>query len=218
MNERLDYLLSIELDGELDANERSELDRLLADHPEATQRRQRFAAIDGALRAIGAQPTRATSEDALNAGLASLHERIEASASHAADESEEDDLDELARRRGARSRWLPSIGLAAAAALALYLVVPGSSIDPFGESTVGPTGTRSAERRGSPSTDTNAKPGDRRERISPIALAVVFELEEDGDGVPFGETVSAEDFEIIEQLELLEFMATREARETGGRG
>jgi anti-sigma factor RsiW len=200
MNERLDYLLSVGLDGELDPAEREELDRLLADHPEAADRRESFETIDAFVKSIGSQPDSGAgigdTESRLDAGLASIHARIEGTRA--------EPMDEFERRR--TPSWLPSIGLAAAAAMAVYFVVPSGPTIPNGSPDSTGSAPSSQHADGSPPT----RPVD-----DPIALAVVFEVDEDSDTIGFIDSMSADDFEIIEQLELLEFLA---AHEEEGRG
>lgn len=192
MNERLDYLLSIALDDELSPDERNELDRLLAemsDTEEAIERRASFAMIGDIVRNIGEQPTNV--DTALDANLESIRARLE--------KLNSSPEDELAPRRRRSPAWLPSLGLAAAAALAVYVVLPSDSLLLF-----------------SPQTDAGVSNADKNRVIAdPIALAVVFEIENDAESVTFMDSMTAEDFEVIEQLELLEFLAAREAE---GRG
>lgn len=203
MNERLDYLLSVELDDELEPAEREELDRLLTDHPEAADRRASFESIDAFVKSIGAQPARGAGIDdaqsRLDTGLASIRARIgEANAPPA---------DELARRRRPTPSWIPSIGLAAAAALAVYFVVPSGPTIPTGA----PDSSLSASQQ---VADVPSTAG--MELVeNPIALAVVFEVDDDSDAMGLIDSMSPDDFEIIEQLELLEFLAAREGE---GRG
>jgi hypothetical protein len=239
MTDRLDYLLSIELDDELDAAERAELDRLLVDHPDAAARRARLAGVDSVLQNIGAQPADQSRD--LDAGLAAIRRRLGSENG----ESGPAPVDELARRRRRASKWIPSLGLAAAAALAVYLVTPAESpffsdgvsgdySDGLSESFPGSSSRGASDRSEDPervggddtSADTvspgasdralgQSAAGESRLVDDPIALAVVFELEDDVDMASAIESVSADDFEIIEQLELLEFLA---ARKEGGRG
>jgi len=192
MNERLDYLLSVDLDGELEPGEREELERLLTDHPEAAERRASFESIDAVVKNLGERPMTGSgigeAQSRLDAGLASIQARIE--------EASAAPVDELARRRRRTPGWIPSIGLAAAAAMAVYFVVPNGPTIP-------------TETSGVPSTD-------RSDLVDPpIALAVVFEVDEDADTIAYIDSMSPDDFEIIEQLELLEFLAAREGE---GRG
>ena len=209
MNERLDYLLSVELDGELATAEREELDRLLADHPEAADRRASFESINAVVKNIGEQPAgnagMGEAESGLDAGLASIRARIE--------EANATPTDELAQRRRPIPGWIPSIGLAAAAAMAVYLVVPDGptiptgALDPISSD---PSSTLSWQRV----ADVPSTAGmDLVE--NPIALAVVFEVDDDSETIGFIDSMSPDDFEIIEQLELLEFLAAREGE---GRG
>jgi anti-sigma factor RsiW len=205
MNERLDYLLSVDLDDELEPAEREELDRLLTDHPEAAARRARFESIDAFVKNIAEQPatgsTTGEAQSRLEAGLTSIQARIE--------EAGAEPVDELAQRRRRTPSWIPSIGLAAAAAMAVYFVVPnGPTIPPNGSDSA-PASSSSQPLGDGPSTA-------RSDFVdNPIALAVVFEVDEDSDTIAFIDTMSPDDFEIIEQLELLEFLAAREGE---GRG
>lgn len=202
MNERLDYLVSIAIDDELDPAEREELDRLLADHPEAADRRASFESINALVQSIGAQPV--NSESGLDAGLDAVRTRIE--------DANAASGDELSRRRRRISNWIPSLGLAAAAAMAVYFVIPQNLPTPNGSSGSMGNVVDSESSRSSSEVPTSEA---ARRADDPIALAVVFELDEDAESAPFIDSMSADDFEIIEQLELLEFLA---ARETEGRG
>jgi len=205
MNERLDYLLSVELDDEIEPAEREELDRLLRDHPEAADRRASFESIDAFVKNIAEQPATggATGEaqSRLEAGLASIQARIEKASA--------EPVDELAQRRRRMPSWIPSIGLAAAAAMAVYFVVPTGPKIPTKASDPASSSSSSQPLAGVPST------GGSDFVDNPIALAVVFEVDEDSDTIAFIDSMSPDDFEIIEQLELLEFLAAREGE---GRG
>jgi hypothetical protein len=212
---RLDCLLSVALDDELDAAEAEELTQLRAAHPElAATRAARFSEIGEVLGNLGSAPH---SDAHLESGLAALRARLGAAPSAGLPERPrfEDVLrdevstetkssgsaapmgsgDELARRRFRASGWGASLGLAAAAAIALYFVVPAPEL-PF-------------ERPLDPPAQELPLLED------PIALALVFDLAEESLSGDALEDISFEDLEIIEQLDLLEYMA---AHETEGRG
>jgi anti-sigma factor RsiW len=190
MNERLDYLLSAAIDEELDAAEREELDRLLAMRPDASRRRAALESANALVQAVADRPELAADDDRIDRGLADVRARIAASNSTP--------IDELSERRRTRPSWFASLPLAAAAALVVYFVLPEGSIPPGLTPAVAPPA------------------GEQRPLIDdPIALAVVFELDEDAESIDFIDTMSAEEFEIIEQLELLEYLAARDGE---GRG
>jgi len=210
MNERLDYLLSAALDGELDSAEREELDRLLPDHPEASDRSAQLASVDELVQTLsassilseGAARPQLSADARLEEGLAAIRTRIERDEGGAAS-------DELAERRRRRlPSWIPPMAMAAAA-VAIYLAVPQDSFNPLTDDV-----DTSTNRAPVPAVDISTSE-ERRFVDDPIALAVVFEIEEDGDSVNLVDGVSPDDFEIIETLELMEFLAARHGE---GRG
>ena len=213
MNERLDYLLSVALDDELDAAERTELDALLLEHPEAaSSRRALLGSVDTLVQSLAATSLLANESNAdviarshsqadreLEAGLAAIRSRI--------DENESGPADELAARRWALPNWAPPLAMAAAA-VAIYLAVPQSSVDSFN-----PFRTDEGLTPNLISETAVVEGGSLA--VDPIALAVVFELDEDADPIGLVDGVSAADFEIIEALELMEYMAAREGEGQG---
>ena len=166
--ERLDLLLSAALDDELDASEREELGRRLAAEPEAVHRGASLAAVDERLReAASGSPT--LSEDQLESGLAALQHRLESQRAEGVKPTAPRDA--LAEPRRPGRSWLPPILLATAAALALYLAVPGT--DRF-EGAV---------------------------EDESVLLSQALGIED--------EPPLAEDLEVIEKLDLMEFLAAR---------
>ncbi len=197
MTERLDSLLSLELDDELTPAEREELAGLLESDSSASRRRARFESIDFSLQSIGAQTVDPASDQKIDASMASIFARIERDGPAV--------VDELSRRRRWSPGWVPSLGLVAAAAMAVYFVVPSSVVPTWLDDSNGPS-LFSSE---------SSLTHDIGLLDDPIALAVIFELDEESEAVALIDSVSAADFEIIEQLELFEYLATREEE---GRG
>lgn len=219
MNDRLDYLLSVEMDDELEPAEREELDRLLMAHPEAGRRRGRLESVDTLIRTIATQPGvgevegSAAETDAMEADL----DRRWASLQESLGRPDPMPTVEASGRRRASARWAPALAAAAAAAVAAFLVLPrvlpgGSFLE-----------SASVPSRSSLDTEPGTRGGVRQDASAeawsgvddPIVLAVVFELDDEDDSIEILDPVSAEDLEIIERLELLEFLA---ARQTEGRG
>lgn len=213
--DRIDALLSAAMDGEATPEEQAELAALrdgFADgaregaenaSPDwaaiVAERARLFGLAEAALRnlAQSASPssvragTDADSDPA--AGLASLRSRI----------AEEEG------RPAARSRRMGwAVPLAAAAALALYWATGSDGPGPEGPSQ-GATQERMAESAQPFSPPAGAAEGPLAEEDALVELALLFELEDERGEAP----LEAGDLEIIEQLELLEFLAAR-----GGEG
>ncbi len=198
MTERLDSLLSLELDNGLTPAEHQELAGLLESDSSALRRRARFESIDFSLQGIGAQTVEPASDQEIDASMASIFARIEHEGPAVANE--------LSRRRRWTPGWIPSLGLVAAAAMAVYFVVPSSVV---------PTSWLDDSNGPSPFSSESSATHEIGLLDDPIALAVIFELDEESEAVALINSVSAADFEIIEQLELFEYLATREEE---GRG
>ena len=217
MDESLDLLLSASIDDELEAGEREELGRALANDPAAADRRARFEAVDDALRTVAASPA---SESELAAGLAAIRARL-------ADENPTSPYKSSGRQaggqqsggRGRRMRsWVPALVLAAAAAWLIYLVLPGRLLP-------GAPAYETAVRRDAGVDSLAAETSDAiatasEEQLLALAdartlLTLIFGLDEDSEGTGTRDALSAEDFEVVEQLELMEYLA---AREMEGRG
>lgn len=215
--ERLDVLLSAERDDALAPEERAELDALLASDPAAAERRAAFAAIDDALADLGRVPI---DEEAIDDGLERLRERT------AGDASGVVQLD--ARRAPWRHPVVPLLLGAAAAALMLYFAVTPSE----------PTGTTSTPPeivQQPPSPAEDAVVVSTPEDVDPLGLedgAPKFDplgLEDEapdfdpelaialgyGEGPDFVPGVDNADLPVISELDLLDFMASREEE---GRG
>ena len=203
--ERLDALLSAERDDALEPEERAELDALLASDPAAAERRAAFAAIDDALADLGRVPL----EDAAIAdGLERLRERT------GNGDSGVIQLD--ARRAPWRHPAVPLLVGAAAAALMLYFAITPS--ETAGTATAP---SEIAERPESPareevvvSTPEELDPfglEDEDPDFDPeLAIALGY-----GEGPDFVPGVDNADLPVISELDLLDFMASREE---GGRG
>ena len=222
MDKSLDLLLSASIDDELEAGEREELGRALANDPAAADRRARFEAVDEALRTLATSPA---SESELAAGLVAIRARL-------ADENPRSPYKSSGRQgsgrqdggpqsgsRGRRMRSrVPALALAAAAAWLIYLVLPGRQLpgEPASDSAV--HRDAGVDSRAAETSDAIATAFEEQ----PLALAdaqtlltLIFGLDEDSEGTGTRDALSAEDFEVVEQLELMEFLA---AREMEGRG
>lgn len=211
IDDRFDLLLSAALDDELDADEREELERLLAQDPSlagrAEARRSEFAAADSALRSLSLSGE----ERDMDAGLLDLRSRLAPPS------------DALAASAGpsrARGRgWL--VPLAAAAALALYFWGTGSDESPL----LAPPGVSPLAKDGSTDVEGTGLeeipgPGEGADGYEPLALALLFEIQEELleqglEGTANGQALDVRDLEVIEQLDLMEFLSARNA---GGRG
>ena len=217
MDKSLDLLLSASIDDELEAGEREELGRALANDPAAADRRARFEAVDEALRTLATSPA---SESELAAGLVAIRARL-------ADENPRSPYKSSGRQdggpqsgsRGRRMRSrVPALALAAAAAWLIYLVLPGRQLpgEPASDSAV--HRDAGVDSHAAETSDAIATAFEEQ----PLALAdaqtlltLIFGLDEDSEGTGTRDALSAEDFEVVEQLELMEFLA---AREMEGRG
>jgi anti-sigma factor RsiW len=186
---RLDQLLSLRQDGALDAHEAVELERLLASSDAARARANHFAAVDESLRRLAARSIPAAR---LERSLDALERRLGA--------SEADDSRRSANPSRRRFVGL-GLGLAAAAALALaLLVLPRGDGD---EANLHGTRVAASEVRedvsGTP-TDASAEEGDVAEDLASLGIE------------------EASDLEVIDELELLDFLATRDPLPEGPRG
>jgi hypothetical protein len=204
-SERLDLLLSISIDDELDEAERAELDRLLASSPEiaaaAEARRVAFRAADEALLEVASAPLGRRgidvpeNEAALDAGLAALRERI---------------ATESGAPGASNIRWLAwSVPLAAAAAG--FFLLTGDSFR---------NGTAGGDTASGDGPETRSEYAETE--IDPLSLALLFEIETEWQGQGGSAPTSARlpaleagDLEVIERLELMEFLASRSAGEQG---
>ena len=228
LRERFDLLLSAALDGELDATERAELDALRAAHPALTDleaaRRTRFESVSASLRQVAQDAAAAAGNDATS-GLAALEARIRAedapqgsrtTASHAAPGSSS--AASSARPRVAA--WL--VPLAAAAAVALYA---WGGFGPAEDAAVAPRAPtpstaavegversdRSAKGAPSPSEDAALASGAVAAEDDLLDIALLAEIE----AAELGDELEPGDLEIIEQLDLMDFLAAAEGEERG---
>ena len=204
---RLERLLSASIDGELDPAEREELASLVAERPEAEARRARLEAVDALLREVAADAAPPADPEV---ALAELRERVARRGPG---------VPGGARRRGPRRAavWAPALVAAAAAALVIYWTRSASSPPaPEPERAEGGFAARPSGAEGpsgvalDPSGEGADAPLD-----DPLALAWVLGIAEDSEATQGLEGLSNEDLEIIEQLELMEYLA---ARDVGGRG
>ncbi len=212
--DRLDRLISASLDGETTPEDRAWLDEQLARDPAARARLEAFGRVDAEVRRLAES---AIGEERLASLFASLRSRLEAGSVGSADPPGERFPD---RARGVPARsfrvrpWIPA--LAAAAAMLLYLLLPGPGVDsrrttPSIETVEVPVDGMTPE-----SVDSDPVPG------SNFALDLDLDLEEGlsvvlgyGEDPYAGEEAPIDDLEVIEQLDLLDFLASRE---TAGRG
>ncbi len=211
--EALSELLSAKLDGELDRADRETLARALSGDEPLAARAREFEAVDASLRALA--QAGGLSDRGLREGFEALRSRlngtesefgtdvpgalapVESDPTAAGRESAIARLDPGRRDR----RVVGPILWAAAAALLLYLLstlapsVPGDESEVLTPSTVaeGPVGNE--------------------QRAAEEALALGYG--EDPTDVTLAPGVPIDDLEIIEELEILEFLA---ARASEGRG
>jgi anti-sigma factor RsiW len=204
----LDLLLSAELDGELEPLEVERLAALRQRHPDHAARLARFQEVDGAMRSLAETPIPA---ERLAVPLRILEARLARSESARPIEVESRSGSES----GSAMRWIKPALWAAAAALVLYLIAAGSqrATAPAQSPLFPPTATELAEEPLPASTFASDDEA--------LVLALdLFEGEAEGQSEAlvgeetFG-AISDEDFDIVEQLDLLEFLA---AREREGRG
>ncbi|HEB90105.1 MAG TPA: hypothetical protein ENI85_11080 [Deltaproteobacteria bacterium] len=212
--DRLDRLLSADLDGEIDSGDRAWLEERLARDPTARARLEAFARIDTGLRRLAEAPV---GQERLAAMLADLHSRLEAEtvgASDAAEKSPSDVAPVLGAGRFPVRPWASALAVAAAAAIAVLLLLPGSEDDSEAPAP-------SLEMVGIPA-DAMAPEGPASDRNTDAGLELDADLEEGlsvvlgyGEDPYAGDEPSIEDLEVIEQLDLLDFLSSRE---TAGRG
>jgi len=197
--ERLDLLLSASLDDEVGADERAELANLRAGAEGETAERERaFREVDEELRALAGEPL----DDAqLSNSLADLDAHLEARREGREASGASSDPSGFGAGPGLGARRL-AIGLAAAAAVVFYLIVP--SVEPPVEGTDSFPDARAVD----PGVDAFAidegdDPSDFEEgdAVEDLVLAIGYGEENAEIGVIMGD-----DFEVIEQLELLDYL------------
>jgi len=224
--ERLDVLLSAAMDGALGPEERAELDRLLAADESRAARAGELAGVDAALRGLA----RDTPEETIDTErrLAVLYQGIEGRLGLAGEALERPASAgrpiagrvSVAKPREWRRRTLlpvVSAAAAAAAAAALYLLWPDGSL---------PTSPIEDERLAIESADGPDRAGvESMSRVRPEqgagSLAESEALLDAIDYVIYSEElegfgpITGEDLEIIEQLELLDYLVARDAEARG---
>lgn len=198
--ERRDLLLSASLDDEVGLEESEELESLRAQaEPDTAERERAFREVDEGLRALAAEPL----DDArLSGSLATLDARLR-------DREARGTLDDTSVFGSGARRM--AVGLAAAAAVVFYLILP--SIEPPIEE----TGSVVDRRGGDAAMDDYAfEAGDEAARVESadavedLVLAIGYGEENGELGVIMGD-----DFEVIEQLELLDYLLALEREERG---
>ncbi|MCR9094406.1 MAG: hypothetical protein NXI30_09325 [bacterium] len=203
--ERLDALLSAERDDALEPRERTELDALLASDPAAVERRTAFATIDDALADLGRVPL---GEAAIADGLERLRERTGSEASG------------VVQLDGWRAPWrhpaVPLLAGTAAAALMLYFaIMPSESADTASAPSEIVQRPQSPVREGVVVATPEAVDPFGLEDGDPdfdpeLAIALGY-----GEGPDFVPGVDNADLPVISELDLLDFMASREEGERG---
>jgi len=203
--ERIDALISAAMDDELLAGDRAELDRLIAENPAVSARVRAFHRIDAGLRNAG-------TEDVTRERLAASFAEVEARLGFAKTSPSPKD-----------SIWRDRAGplvLAAAAAFALYWWVSGPATTPNEIETPPPPALATLEWPaegadfGAPDEAADAFEDDLEAGFDE-ALAVALGYVEGPNGTGPVQGIPTMDFEIIDQLELLEYLAARDAE---GRG
>jgi len=212
--DRLDRLISASLDGEIDLEDRVWLEDRLTRDPTARARMEAFGHVDTEVRRLA---DASVGEERLAAILADLRSRLEEESVGASDGRNEMPSGTApvpgAGRFSFLPRWVPAFA-AAAAAIVIYLLLPGSeggseapasSIEMV-EIPVDATGPEE------PDSDRNADADLELDLDLEEGLSVVLGYGED----PYaGDEPSVDDLEVIEQLDLLDFLSSREA---AGRG
>lgn len=219
--DRVDALVSAAMDDELDAAARADLEAAIAGDPAVAARVRAFGRVDDALRELAADPI---SEAQHAEGYAQLRARL-AEEENAGGAQPPGVLTSLADRRRPGLPVLAPIVLTAAAVAALFLIVSrGDRSDPTQGAAARPPAI--AREMSEPSAGDSLRaleidPGSGRdvdlesdfglgeERV----IALGYADEANGAGLVPG--IALEDFEIIDQLEVLEYLA---ARESEGRG
>ena len=206
--ERLDALISAAMDGSIEDADRIWLEERLAADDEAVARARAFDRVDAELRTLAEAPS--LSEERLAAGFERLRSRLQGPSVESggvAAENPEFDGPHRGRPGVWRRRWVPAL-IAAAAALALYLILPG--VERGSESGGGDSRVGIPADEGIDDTIEFAENIELDEELS-----LVLGYGED----PFDlDEATIDDLEIIEQLDLLDFLSAREAREREGRG
>jgi len=209
MSDRLDSLLSARLDDELTREELAELETLLAAHPEYAERARTFDELDVRLKAIAEE----SGEDVrLAVNLDGLRARLGFDVSSESGEPTSAANVEREPGDGSSQGVISLLGrpvvpllLAAAAAILFYLVLP-----------MGPPATEES----SVLAETSGLDGDADAELDAYledGLVLVLGY---GDEMSEMTGITSDDLDVIEQLDLLDFLSTRESvvEDTGKRG
>lgn len=200
MNDRDEEIISAGLDDELEPEEQVRLAARLSEGGEFEARARSFRRVDDRLQSLGLE---SISEERLAATFARLRVRLGLDSSESSTDAPLDDESDAndAPRRGRRRFFFAA--LAAAAALLLYWVFP--TLEPSPE-----TPSRFA-RVGDPELDDEAS---MMGVMSAIEEELVLAL---GYGNELSElnAISNEDLDVIERLDLLDFLSGRSRGERG---
>ena len=200
-----DAMISAGIDGELGPEDREQLDELLSGggSHSARARSRSFRQVDEELRSLAAAPI---ADEHLTTLLGTLRTRLEVDRSERAASwaRERRSPVEIGRNR---RRWGLSSALAAAAAIVVYLVLPAT--EPVGEAKVPPAGTVVAltDRIDQTPADGTDAAGELEEDLA-LALGYRDETSERS-------AISNDDLDVIERLDLLDFLSTRGLEESG---
>jgi hypothetical protein len=180
--DRLDALLSARQDDELNFRQRAELERLLAEYPEHGARERAFEAIDAGLASLAAEPA---GDEGLAIAYQGLRTRL--------------DLGQPSQSQSQSPRWGRSVVpllFAASAAILFYLVLPmrpPTSEEPAVATT---TENRRDDREGTSGLDARLE--------DELVLVLGY-----GDEMSEINGITRDDLDVIEQLDLLDFLSTR---------
>lgn len=203
--EAFDARVSAAIDGALDPAARAALEREIAADPALAARAQALHDVDAGLRTLAADPIAA---DRLERNFEALQARLGSPAAavfaNTADTANTADAANPALRGWLRRAGVPILTAAAAAAAVLYLWLPRSADPGATPAPARMAGAASEVEKGGAS----ARPSDE-------AVAIALGYGEDPATWQLAPGVPIDDLEIIEELELLEYLATHE---TEGRG
>ena len=226
MTDRLDVLLSAQMDDALTTEEARELEVLLTAHPDAVERARAFAEVDARLNTLAAE---SAADDNLAVIYGDLRSRLGfgESAEPMTDLKASRDDQSMAGRDDASRFELKLLGrsvvplifaAAAAAALLFYLVLPMGP--PATEGLSVTTHVADRELDGTDEAVASSVVADTQLVTDP-QLATGTELDADledelvlvlgyGDEMSEISGISSDDLDVIEQLDLLDFLSTRE--------
>jgi hypothetical protein len=201
IRDRQDAMISAGLDGELEREDRERLDELLASSDEYSARARSFQRVDEELRSLVAG---SMAGERLATTFASLRARLEVARSERAETSALEGVSSTAAER--RRRWGLSSAFAAAAALVVYLVLPATK--PVTEE---PFSLAEGAIPVADGTDAADAADSAREGLEEdLALVLGY-----GDETSEINAISNDDLDVIERLELLDFLSAREMEERG---